>query len=45
MELCHGCDDGEEVGCPESQTCLMEKGEMTDGGAEVDWRVAIWSLR
>lgn len=32
MELCRGGHEGEEVGCPESQTCLTERREMTGGG-------------
>lgn len=36
----HGCDEG-EVGCPESWTCLLEKGEMTGGGVDVDRKVVI----
>lgn len=33
MELCRGGHDGKEVGCPESQTRLTERREMTGGGS------------
>lgn len=45
MDLCLGCDEGEEVGCPASWSCFPEKEGMTDRGVEVDRRVAIWSFR